>query len=55
MARLQIGVGSGRLMARAGEAHPARILSKRHPKHLIKEKSASWNARILLWQRLQVL
>ncbi len=38
VARLQIGFATGRLMATAGEAHPARILSKRHPKRLIRRQ-----------------
>jgi hypothetical protein len=38
VARLQIGSVTGRSTAGVGEAHPARILSKRHPKgHINKQ------------------
>jgi hypothetical protein len=37
VAGLQISFATGGLMARAGEAHPARIPSKRHPKQDINK------------------
>jgi len=39
--KLQIGFTTGILMGGAREAQTERILSKRHHKHRIKEKSAS--------------
>ena len=35
--KLQIGFVTGKLMARASEAHSARILSKRHPKRCMNK------------------